>query len=205
MSLADCLVSIYSRHMAQLALDQDLLDQARGALHRIATAEHDLAHARADLEHALRRLQLAGGSVRSIGKTIGLSHQRVQQLIDATEDGRGWKRRGRSSSELMCTFCGRNQATARKLIAGPSVYICDRCVATARRAIAGKQLATWTTPGAGTCSFCGKIATAERRVATNARAVAATSAKYRARGVTVCGECLDLCDEILAEDTSPRS
>ena len=195
---------MYARQMNQPVLDEDLLDQARGALGRIAAAEHDLAHARADLQHALRRLQLIGGSVRTIGRAIGLSHQRVQQLIDATEDGRGWKRRGRSSSVLICTFCGRNQATARKLIAGPSVYICDRCVATARRAISGKQLVTWTTPRDGRCSFCGKTANAELPVATNAKAAAATSTKFRS-SVTVCRECLDLCDEIIAEEAARPS
>jgi len=29
---------------------------------------------------------------------------------------------------LYCTFCGKNQHEVRKLIAGPSVYICDECV-----------------------------------------------------------------------------
>ncbi|MCP4404318.1 MAG: ATP-dependent Clp protease ATP-binding subunit ClpX [bacterium] len=29
---------------------------------------------------------------------------------------------------LKCSFCGKNQEVVRKLIAGPSVYICDECV-----------------------------------------------------------------------------
>jgi ATP-dependent Clp protease ATP-binding subunit ClpX len=29
---------------------------------------------------------------------------------------------------LKCSFCGKSQETVRKLIAGPSVYICDECV-----------------------------------------------------------------------------
>ena len=29
---------------------------------------------------------------------------------------------------LKCSFCGKNQDAVRKLIAGPSVYICDECV-----------------------------------------------------------------------------
>jgi ATP-dependent Clp protease ATP-binding subunit ClpX len=29
---------------------------------------------------------------------------------------------------LKCSFCGKNQEAVRKLIAGPSVYICDECV-----------------------------------------------------------------------------
>ncbi|MBF0153563.1 MAG: ATP-dependent Clp protease ATP-binding subunit ClpX [Magnetococcales bacterium] len=33
-----------------------------------------------------------------------------------------------SGSILHCSFCGKNQHEARKLIAGPSVFICDECV-----------------------------------------------------------------------------
>ncbi|XPE52244.1 ClpX C4-type zinc finger protein [Shigella flexneri] len=29
---------------------------------------------------------------------------------------------------LYCFFCGKSQHEVRKLIAGPSVYICDECV-----------------------------------------------------------------------------
>ena len=29
---------------------------------------------------------------------------------------------------LFCSFCGKNQNEVRKLIAGPSVYICNECV-----------------------------------------------------------------------------
>ena len=36
--------------------------------------------------------------------------------------------RGDSNKVLYCSFCGKNQHEVRKLIAGPSVYICDECV-----------------------------------------------------------------------------
>ena len=29
---------------------------------------------------------------------------------------------------LKCTFCGKTQKQVKKLIAGPSVYICDECI-----------------------------------------------------------------------------
>jgi ATP-dependent Clp protease ATP-binding subunit ClpX len=38
------------------------------------------------------------------------------------------RRRGQDSKELCCSFCGKSQKEVRKLIAGPSVYICDECV-----------------------------------------------------------------------------
>ena len=34
----------------------------------------------------------------------------------------------KSSRELFCSFCGKSQKEVHKLIAGPSVYICDECV-----------------------------------------------------------------------------
>jgi len=33
-----------------------------------------------------------------------------------------------SMSTLYCSFCGKSQREARKLIAGPTVFICDECV-----------------------------------------------------------------------------
>ena len=40
-------------------------------------------------------------------------------------DGKGKDEGGKL---LYCSFCGKNQNEVRKLIAGPSVYICDECV-----------------------------------------------------------------------------
>ncbi|MFL2723972.1 MAG: ATP-dependent protease ATP-binding subunit ClpX [Gammaproteobacteria bacterium] len=34
----------------------------------------------------------------------------------------------KDNNKLSCTFCGKGQEDVRKLIAGPSVYICDECV-----------------------------------------------------------------------------
>ncbi len=36
--------------------------------------------------------------------------------------------RPKIGSDLHCSFCGKSQQEVRKLIAGPSVYICDECV-----------------------------------------------------------------------------
>ena len=41
------------------------------------------------------------------------------------------ERQGRGSEGgkiLYCSFCGKSQHEVRKLIAGPSVFICDECV-----------------------------------------------------------------------------
>ena len=35
---------------------------------------------------------------------------------------------GENGKLLYCSFCGKSQHEVRKLIAGPSVFICDECV-----------------------------------------------------------------------------
>src|SRR5579864_6639818 len=38
--------------------------------------------------------------------------------------------RGNGGNKVLhCSFCGKSQHEVRKLIAGPSVYVCDECVA----------------------------------------------------------------------------
>ena len=37
--------------------------------------------------------------------------------------------RRREASNLACSFCGKSQKEVKKLIAGPTVYICDECIA----------------------------------------------------------------------------
>lgn len=44
--------------------------------------------------------------------------------MSTKQGGRG----GDSSKLLYCSFCGKSQHEVRKLIAGPSVFICDECV-----------------------------------------------------------------------------
>ena len=40
---------------------------------------------------------------------------------------------------LHCSFCGKNQTQVAKLIAGPSVFICDECVDLCNKIIAGPE------------------------------------------------------------------
>ena len=41
----------------------------------------------------------------------------------------------KETSYLQCSFCGKKQAEAQKLIAGPGVHICDECVNEALQAL----------------------------------------------------------------------
>ena len=37
-------------------------------------------------------------------------------------------KKGSSEKLLYCSFCGKSQHEVKKLIAGPSVFICDECI-----------------------------------------------------------------------------
>ncbi len=54
----------------------------------------------------------------------------------------------RNREDLFCSFCGKSQREATKLIAGPAVYICDECVQLCSRAIAEEDQAADNPPDA---------------------------------------------------------
>jgi hypothetical protein len=48
------------------------------------------------------------------------------------------------SDPLYCSFCGKSQHEVRKLIAGPTVFICDACVEVCRDIVAEAEPQTVT-------------------------------------------------------------
>jgi len=181
-----------------MALDSGLLAQARTAEARAIDAEQAAEAARTEFHRAIRRLQLAGGSLREIAEELGLSHQRVHQIVAATGGTRSWRGGRAGSGELLsCSFCGKSQKQVKKLIAGSNAYICDRCISRVHKVLAAPGR-TARTPIAtirpvsgeardGRCGFCGK-------------------GRYQVKGlaaagdVRICNGCLDLCDEIISDE-----
>ena len=184
-----------------MPVDTDLLEVARAAEARLIDAERAADIARADFHHAVRRLQLAGGSLREIAGALGLSHQRVHQIVEGAGGARPWRhvmRRGSGEPGTMleCSFCGKHQKQVRKLIAGPGVYICNECIKKADRVIATGMLAATPLSAmkslgvdavTARCSFCGK----RRHQVTGLAGTA---------GGAICAECLALCHEIITEE-----
>src|SRR5262245_50192210 len=120
-----------------MTLDDELLEKAKEAGERTAALERDAQLARADYHTMIRRMHLAGGSLREIAGALALSHQRVQQIVEAG-GGSWWSRIWRTrqpSRDAVCTFCERPPSEVAKLIAGPNVYVCDACVARAERTL----------------------------------------------------------------------
>jgi anti-sigma factor RsiW len=192
-------------------MDGELLAEARRAQERLIDAERDAEVARAEFHRAVRRLHLHGASLRELAAGLGLSHQRIHQIVESAGGSRRWLRRRPlepSRRLLICTFCGKDQAEVDKLIAGPGVLICDECVGLAKGVI-GSGAAASTSRGqliavpeqdrrAG-CSFCGKY----RHQVPGLAAFPAEVAGKPPGVATVCTECLELCDEIIAEELLP--
>lgn len=175
-----------------MALDPKLLEKARTAGAQLGEAERQALLARAEYHTAVRRLHLAGGSLRHIAQTLSLSHQRVQQIVSSA-GGTWWRRVWRLRNirpDAVCTWCDRPPSEVSKLIAGPHVYICDVCVGAAEKAATGGRAATGRFAQltkrrvASRCAFCGRRAAQDRALVT-------------AAGGHVCTPCLRACREIL--------
>ncbi len=187
-------------------MDEALLAEARQAQERLIDAERDADVARAEFHRAVRRLHLHGASLRELASGLGLSHQRVHQIVESAGGSRRWLRRDRVRPDpglLLCTFCGKTQKQVKKLIAGPNVYICDGCVDLAKSVLGDGQPVTTQvaelTAGPGDeprtqCSFCGK------RRDQVASLVVSSARTGRNTAAAICNECLDLCTEIITEE-----
>ena len=64
-------------------LDARLLGEARETRERLIDLQRDVERARVDYQRAIRRLHAAGGSLREISENLGLSHQRVHQIVES--------------------------------------------------------------------------------------------------------------------------
>jgi hypothetical protein len=174
-----------------MVLSPELLDQARTAGARLEEAERQAVLSRADYHTAVRRLHLAGGSLREIAQALAVSHQRVQQIVNGA-GGSWWRRMWRTRKmppDAVCTWCGRPPSEVSKLIAGPNVFICDACVDAGERASSGRAAAgpfarTKKRSLAMRCAFCGKWPHEGRSLVT-------------AKAGHVCTDCLRVCREIL--------
>lgn len=199
-------------------LDETILRQAREARDRLIGFEREADLARVGYQHAIRRLHAAGASLREIADALGLSYQRVHQIVDVGA-GKGALRPS-PANHMHCSFCDRSEPEVRKLIGGPGVAICDGCVSLALEALdAGaaqapglaRLAATGLAAARARCDFCGKrrdqvsglAAAPDRRIVPVKRGRRTASVKPGRRAGSpprICAECLDLCVEILGEE-----
>jgi hypothetical protein len=196
-------------------MNDELLAEARQAQERLIDAERDVEVFRAEFHRAVRRLHLHGSSLRELAAGLGLSHQRVHQIVEEAGGSRRWVRvrhqpTRRRDHLLECTFCGKPQDEVRKLIAGPGAYICDGCVELAENVI-GSGHAAPTELGLidavpeqrkrERCNFCGK----QRDQVAGQAGLPLPAAGKVAGNAIICSECLVLCHEIITEELSESS
>jgi hypothetical protein len=74
-----------------MALNQALLREAKQARDRLLGLQHEAELAQVSYQHTIRRLHSAGGSLREIADALGLSYQRVHQIVDVAT-GKGASR-----------------------------------------------------------------------------------------------------------------
>lgn len=193
-----------------MVMDEELLAAARAAHSRLVDAERAADLARAEFRYSVRKLHLAGASLREVGEALNFSHQRVHQIVEEAGGGRGWRSfagfgaRPRPRA-IACSFCGTAREQVRRLAVGPGfVAICDTCADKAGQVLATGEVAATPLsaikplpaagpgePAAATkCSFCGK---GRHQVDGIAMAAGTTTA-----GVFICTECLALCRETAA-------
>ena len=172
-----------------MGTDRNLLDKAKAAGAALAEAERQVLVSRGEYYSAIRRLHLGGAPLREIAQALSVSHQRVQQIVSAAGGSWWllWRTRNRQLGAV-CSWCDRPPSEVSKLIAGPSVFICDRCIAAGERALGGKALAGDSLRCAGArerqrCSFCSSRPDQERTLLIGP--------------ANVCSECLRTCREIL--------
>lgn len=186
-------------------VDEKLLAEARQAQERLIQVEHETEAARAEFHRAVHRLVSHGARPRDVAAALGLSGRQLHQIV---QQAGGFEAEGRDTppdTGLDCTFCGRSQYKVRKLIAGPSVYICDACVELARGVVgSGSAASTRLGPMHAVadrdrpvrCRFCGK----HRDQVSGLAAMSAETGDESSGPATICNECLSLCTEIIAEE-----
>jgi hypothetical protein len=211
--------------MVDAMLDTQRLREAHRSRSHLHESQQRAEQAQVAYQHAIRRLHAAGGSMREIADALGLSYQRVHQIVDLSTGKGAVKRRvarppgagpPRPTAAMTCAFCGSDGTRVQRLIAGPGVFICDRCVELAREVDGdhhqrANDLTTFVpvelTAPLASCSFCGRLRdhTEAMVQALPRQGVGGSGGIARDTWVSICRDCLLLCEELGGEPGTPPS
>ena len=72
-----------------MTLNEQTLDEATKARDEFIDLQHKTEVARVDYHHLIRQLHVKGGSLREIAEALGLSHQRVHQIVEPVDGSAG--------------------------------------------------------------------------------------------------------------------
>lgn len=65
-----------------MTLNKQTLEEAEQVREQLLDLQHKTETARVDYHHLIRQLHAKGGSLREIAEALGLSHQRVHQIVE---------------------------------------------------------------------------------------------------------------------------
>lgn len=183
-----------------VTLDERILHEVEQARLALESLEDQAYDARAGLHQAIRRLHAAGGSMREIAAALGMSHQRVHQIIGAdgivevetTATELSTLPVAVTAGEDACSFCGAPRREVDKLLAAPGrVFICAPCVdkvsAVVERDLVSPGVHRVPVEEDATCSFCG-----------NPSSIGGVMAEAQAGAPRMCSRCVATCQRLLA-------
>ena len=173
------------------ALEPAVLRDCEAARDRLGKAEDAAVSARVEFESKVRRLYVQGASTREIADVLGLSHQRVHQMIGPHAKP-WWKRVPgvKGKGPLRCSFCGKDEKRVQKLVSGTGVHMCNGCIETAAHLIDHPPIAQkrifkrLDETSAKRCSFCGSRKRGLARVTAGAN--------------QICANCVAMAEKIVA-------
>jgi len=124
-----------------MSLDPFLLATARAAGRTLQDAERAIEPLRQDYRACIRALSAGGASLREIAAALGLSHQRVHQLVQGEARPKAKAVRADAAhapaitATPACALCG-----AARIEAGGEAPLCAACREAGRVLMAGKAL-----------------------------------------------------------------
>lgn len=200
-----------------MPLDEDVLHQVNAARDHLEALEDQTYEARATLHQTIRRLHTTGGSMREIATALGMSHQRVHQIIgtdgivevesSAVTDVSPLPVPASFPSAMSvavtggedaCSFCRAPRRELDRLLAAPGpVFICDSCVTLANLAVQQRSAAGFRSVPVdedATCSFCG-----------NASAIGGVMAESEKGSPRICARCTETCRKLVVGTEPPKT
>lgn len=185
-----------------MTVDRESIIRIRAARAHVEELEGVLELARGQYHEAVRELHRGGASLRELAAGLGISHQRIHQIVGTAAtaiEERPLPAETPVPPQMCCDYCGEERREEVPFVPGPGVGICEGCVNAAESAVDGSYRGpsgvffTRTDPNAKEhCAFCKKSARqVNRLVAADENAV--------------CDECLRRCRTILTRKAATKA
>lgn len=143
--------------------NEKLVKAALDRQKRILELEVEMNSAKENYSDAVRKLHESDMSYREIAVRLGVSHQRIHQIVEEKrKKEQPWIKLVKH--DLHCVFCGLSNNQVDKLVAGSKTFICDSCaencskVAETNNTMSNKHVTFKPLKAStrSTCSFCAR-------------------------------------------------